>query len=110
MKNLKNLNHEKDLPYKVGSWYRIKTEYIIVSTEQPEWGTISVPSTKDVFENSPGWKPRGKIYKIKSGDLIMIAGYVLRNQIVVLGHQDKFLYTDVSELIRINALEHAHNK
>lgn len=105
MKSPKNLNPEKVTPCKVGNWYRVKTKYIIVSSEQPEWGIISVPSKKGAFENSPGWKPRGKIYRIQLDDLVMMAGYLFEEQIAILGHQDKFLYTDVSELVRLDALE-----
>jgi hypothetical protein len=106
MKSLKS--QESDVitrPYEVGNWYRIVTKYIITSSEQPEWGIVSIPSTKTgKLEDGQGWKPRGKIYKIQENDLVMIAGYLFEDQVIILGYQNKFLYTDISELIRINAL------
>jgi hypothetical protein len=93
-------------PYRVGGWYKVATKFIIASAEPPEWGLISVPKRNEKgFNNVPGWKPRGTLYRIKEGELVMVTKYMKNDEVVMIGKDDKFLYTSVAELKRISALE-----
>lgn len=95
-------NKDENLPYKIGKWYKVKS-VCVASTDKPTWGLIANSSDGD--ENQKGWKPEGRLYKLEPNDLVMIAGYIFHNQILILGIADKFLYTEVSELRKSNALE-----
>ena len=99
---------KSELSYKIGKWYEVSRDFV-ASADEPEWGLIYTPEQAKNKKGTYGWKPRGKLFHIKGGALVMIAKYVFNNEVFVFGLDDKFLYTVVAELLRINALKEINN-
>lgn len=99
---------ENELPYKIGKWYAVNKPFI-ASADEPEWGLVYTPEQAKNEKGTHGWKPRGKLFHIKEDALIMIAKYMFKDEVVIFGLGDKFLYTEVAELKRIGALKEISN-
>ncbi len=93
-------------PYKIGKWYKVVCDNIIASSDSPEFGYIKINSANGYH----GWKPCGRLFIVEKNEFVMIAKYLFDNQIVIVGIEDKFLYTEVAELQRRAALAEAEVK